>query len=207
MQTSQKGIDLIKQFEGCRLLAYKCPAGVWTIGYGHTYGVKSGQKISQKQAEEFLKEDLKSFEAAVSKYVKVNLTQSQFDALVSFSFNVGSEALRTSTLLKLLNQGKYEEAAEQFDRWVFASFKKLDGLVRRRKAEKELFLDHSETKSKQRYKIIASALNVRAGAGMDYKIVGLLKKDNIVTLNEIKNNWGKLSDDSGWVFLKYLQKI
>lgn len=207
MKTSQKGIDLIKQFEGCRLSAYKCPAGVWTIGYGHTYGVKAGQKISQKQADEFLKEDLKSFEAAVNKYVKVSLTQNQFDALVSFSFNVGSEALRTSTLLRLLNQGKYEEAAEQFDRWVFVSFKKLDGLVRRRKAEKELFLDHSETKLKPKYKVIASALNVRAGAGMNYKIVGLLKKDFIVTLNETKNNWGKLSDDSGWVFLKYLQKI
>ena len=207
MKTSQKGIDIIKQFEGCRLSAYKCPANVWTIGYGHTYGVKAGQKISQKQAEEFLKKDLKSFEAAVNNYVKVSLSQSQFDALVSFSFNVGSEALRTSTLLKLLNQGKYEEAAGQLDRWVFASGKKLDGLVRRRKAEKELFMDHSEIKSKQKYKVIASALNVRAGAGMDFKIVGLLKKDCILTLKEIKNNWGKLSDNSGWVFLKFLQKL
>ena len=125
MKTSQKGIDLIKQFEGCRLSAYKCPAGVWTIGYGHTYGVKAGQKISQKQAEEFLKDDLKSFEAAVNNYVKVPLTQNQFDALVSFSFNVGSEALRTSTLLRLLNQGKYEEAAEQFDRWVSRGFMQI----------------------------------------------------------------------------------
>ncbi len=207
MKTSQKGIDLIKRFEGCRLNAYKCPANVWTIGYGHTYGVKEGQTITQKQAEDLLKDDLKSFEAAVNNYVKVPLTQGQFDALVSFSFNVGNEALRTSTLLRLLNQGKYEEAAEQFSRWVYASGKKLDGLVRRRKAEKELFLDHSETKTKQKYKVIASALNVRAGAGMNYKIVGLLKKDYIVTLNEIKNNWGKLSDGSGWVFLKFLQKI
>lgn len=207
MKTSQKGIDLIKQFEGCRLTAYKCPAGIWTIGYGHTYGVIEGQKISQKKAEDYLKNDLKTFEAAVNSFVSATLTQGQFDALVSFSFNVGCEALRTSTLLKLLNQGKYEEAAEQFSRWVYASGKKLDGLVRRRKAEKELFLDHSETKSKQKYKVIASALNVRAGAGMDYKIVGLLKKDYILTLNEIKNNWGKLSDGSGWVFLKFLQKI
>lgn len=205
MKTSQKGIDLIKQFEGCRLSAYKCPANVWTIGYGHTYGVKEGQTISQKQADKFLKDDLKSFEAAVTNYVKVPLSQNQFDALVSFSFNVGSEALRTSTLLKLLNQGKYSEAAEQFDRWVYASGKKLAGLVRRRKAEKELFLDHLE--AKQKYKVIASALNVRAGAGMDFKIVGLLKKDKIITLSEIKNNWGKLSDGSGWVFLKFLQEI
>lgn len=140
MKTSQKGIDLIKKFEGCRLEAYRCPAGVWTIGYGHTKGVKDGMKISQAQAEEFLREDLRIFEKAVESCVKAPLSQNQFDALVSFCYNCGAEALRTSTLLKLLNEGKYFEAGEQFLRWNKAGGKVLVGLTRRREEEKTLFL-------------------------------------------------------------------
>ena len=140
MRTSQKGIDLIKKFEGCRLEAYRCPAGVWTIGYGHTKGVQNGQKITQAQAEEFLIEDLKVYEKAVESCVKVPLSQNQFDALVSFCYNCGGEALRTSTLLKLLNEGKYKNAAEQFLRWNKAGGKVLVGLTRRREEEKKLFL-------------------------------------------------------------------
>ena len=140
MRTSQKGIDLIKKFEGCRLEAYKCPAGIWTIGYGHTKGVQNGQKITQAQAEEFLIEDLKVYEKAVESCVKVPLSQNQFDALVSFCYNCGGEALRTSTLLRLLNEGKYSEAGEQFLRWNKAGGKVLVGLTRRREEERELFL-------------------------------------------------------------------
>ena len=140
MRTSQKGIDLIKKFEGCRLNSYRCPAGVWTIGYGHTKGVKEGQRITQAQAEDFLKEDLKIYERAVEGCVKVPLSQNQFDALVSFCYNCGGEALRTSTLLRLLNEGRYFEAAEQFLRWNKACGKVLEGLTRRRHAERELFL-------------------------------------------------------------------
>ena len=103
MKTSQNGINLIKKYEGCRLTAYKCPAGLWTIGYGHTKNVKSGQKITQKQAENFLKQDLKTFEKGVEKAVKVRLNQNQFDALVSFAYNCGLGALKTSTLLRKLN--------------------------------------------------------------------------------------------------------
>lgn len=140
MRTSQKGIDLIKKFEGCRLEAYRCPAGVWTIGYGHTKGVKDGMKISWEQAEEFLREDLKIYEQAVERCVKVPLSQNQFDALVSFCYNCGGEALRTSTLLRLLNESKYSESAEQFLRWNKAGGKVLAGLTRRREEEREMFL-------------------------------------------------------------------
>lgn len=140
MRTSQKGIDLIKKFEGCRLEAYKCPAGIWTIGYGHTKGVKDGMIITQEQAEEFLREDLRIFEQTVESCVKVPLSQNQFDALVSFCYNCGSGALRTSTLLRLLNEGKYSEAGEQFLRWNKAGGKVLVGLTRRREEERELFL-------------------------------------------------------------------
>jgi len=144
-QTSQKGIDLIKKFEGKRLEAYKCPAGIPTIGYGHTGKVDGkpvalGMKITEKKAEELLKEDLKTFEKGVLNCVKVPLTQGQFDALVSFSYNLGIGSLQSSTLLRLLNEKKYKEAAEQFGRWVKAGGKTLEGLVKRREAEKKLFL-------------------------------------------------------------------
>lgn len=140
MRTSQKGIDLIKKFEGCRLEAYKCPAGIWTIGYGHTKGVKDGQIITQEQAEEFLREDLRIFEQTVESCVKVPLSQNQFDALVSFCYNCGSGALKTSTLLRLLNEGNYSSAADQFLRWNKAGGKVLAGLTRRREEERVMFL-------------------------------------------------------------------
>lgn len=140
MKTSQKGIDLIKKFEGCRLEAYRCPAGIWTIGYGHTKGVKDGQKITQEQAEELLRDDLRVYEQAVESCVKVPINQNQFDALVSFCYNCGAEALRTSTLLRLLNESKYSDAGEQFLRWNKAGGKVLVGLTRRREEERGMFL-------------------------------------------------------------------
>ncbi len=140
MKTSQKGIDLITRFEGFRNRAYKCPAGVWTIGYGHTKGVKAGQAITTQQAEELLQADLKTFEDWVNKLVKVELTQGQFDALVSFCFNLGPVALDSSTLLKLVNQQKFALAADQFKRWNKAGGVELSGLTKRRAAERELFV-------------------------------------------------------------------
>lgn len=140
MEISQIGIDLIKKFEGCSLRAYKCPAGVWTIGYGHTNKVFADDVITQEEAETLLRQDLIIHCNNVSKLVKVPLTQNQFDALVSFEYNVGYGAFQASTLLRLLNQGKYKEAAGQFDRWIYAGKKVLPGLVNRRKAEKGLFL-------------------------------------------------------------------
>ena len=90
MKTSQTGIDLIKQFEGCVLTAYKCPAGVWTIGYGHTAGVKQGQRITAAQAESYLRSDLEKYEKKVDKYSRYGWNQNEFDALVSFAYNIGS---------------------------------------------------------------------------------------------------------------------
>lgn len=140
MKTSSKGINLIKEFEGLELEAYLCPANVWTIGYGHTKTVTKGMVISEEGAEELLKQDLRHYENGINKHVKVELNQNQFDALVSFSYNLGVFALRTSTLLRVLNEGDYEEAANQFGRWVRANGKVLNGLVRRREAERSLFL-------------------------------------------------------------------
>lgn len=141
MNVSEKGISLIKNFEGCRLEAYKCPAGIPTIGYGHTGSeVHIGMKITQSEADRLLKNDLIIHCNNVSKLVKVPLNQNQFDALVSFEYNIGYGAFLKSTLLKLLNEKKYKEAAEQFLRWKYAGGKVLAGLERRRKAERELFL-------------------------------------------------------------------
>lgn len=138
--TSQTGIDLIKGFEGCRLTAYRDSGGTLTIGYGHTLGVTSGMTISQAQAESYLKSDLQTFESAVNSYVTVPLTQNMFDALVSLSYNIGSNAFKGSTLLSKLNQGDYTAAADQFGAWVKSGGTTLNGLVKRRAAEKQLFL-------------------------------------------------------------------
>lgn len=145
MQTSEKGIALIKQFEGCRLTAYQDSVGVWTIGYGWTrpvdgVPVRSGMTIKQEVAERLLKTGLVSYEKDVSKLVKVKLAQGQFDALVSFAYNLGARALSTSTLLKRLNAGDYRGAADEFLRWNKAGGKVLAGLTRRREAERALFL-------------------------------------------------------------------
>lgn len=141
MNISQSGIDLIKYFEGCRLEAYKCPAGVWTIGYGHTgKDVTQGLKITQEKADDLLKSDLLIHCRNVEKLVKVPINQNQFNALVSFEFNVGCVAFANSTLLRLLNDGKYTDAAAQFDRWVYAGKAKCMGLINRRLVEKKTFL-------------------------------------------------------------------
>lgn len=139
MRISKKGIDLIKSFEGCKLTAYKCPAGIWTCGFGTTSGVTPGMTITREQAEEMLKKDLVKFETVVKTLVKVVLTQEQFDSLVSFSYNTGSGALGSSTLLKKLNKGDYKGASEEFLRWNKAGGKVLVGLIRRRMAEQKLF--------------------------------------------------------------------
>lgn len=137
---SSKGLDLIKQFEGCELKAYVCPAGVLTVGYGHTGAdVYAGMEVSQAEADDLLKTDTIRFEKAVDKYVTVGLKQCMFDALVSFTFNCGEDAFKNSTLLRLLNAGDYEGASGQFSRWVNGANGPLPGLVRRREAEEALF--------------------------------------------------------------------
>ena len=137
--TSPKGIELIKEFEGFRSNAYLCPSGVWTIGYGHTATVKPGMRITREQGEQLLVKDLQRFEAVVNQKVKVPLTQAQFDALVSFTYNIGGRAFSNSTLLKYLNKKAYDRAANELHRWVNGSTGRLEGLIRRRQAEYKLF--------------------------------------------------------------------
>lgn len=144
MKMSSKGLDLVKSFEGLYTKAYLCPAGVWTIGYGHTGTVDgkricAGMKITPAKATKLLASDMWVFEKGVASAVAVKLNQNQFDALVSFSFNVGLGALRSSTLLKLLNQGNYSGAAKEFKKWNKGGGKVLAGLTRRREAEAALF--------------------------------------------------------------------
>ena len=139
MELSDRGLKLICDFEGFRAKAYYCPAGVVTIGYGTTLNVKMGMKVTKAEAERLLRRDLVRFQACVTKSVNVPLTQGQYDALVSLCYNIGEGAFRKSTLLKLLNQKRYDAACRQFDRWTKGGGKVLPGLVRRRAAEAALF--------------------------------------------------------------------
>lgn len=141
MRISPAGVNLIKKFEGFVAKAYKCPAGVWTIGYGHTGpDVTPGLQLTTEQVDALLVRDLLRYEAPVNKLVTVELTQNQFDALVSFVYNVGEGNFSKSTLLKHLNNGDKDKAAAQFLVWNKAGGVELPGLVRRRAAERELFL-------------------------------------------------------------------
>lgn len=140
MRTSKTGIDLIKSFEGLRLNSYQDSVGVWTIGYGTTRGIGPGMTITNDQAEQMLMKDIARFELEVERLVKVPLSQRQWDALLSFVYNVGTVNLGTSTLLKLLNARDYAAAAEQFPRWNKAGGKVLNGLVKRRAAERRMFV-------------------------------------------------------------------
>lgn len=152
MKVSKDGLNLIKEFEGVRLTAYKCPADVWTIGIGHTSAagapeVKPGMTITLQEAYDILNSDLGQYEDAVNKLVKVPLTQNQFDALVSFVYNVGVGAFQKSTLLKKLNDGQYNAVPGELMKWTKAGGKELPGLVRRRRAEAALWRGVDETSS------------------------------------------------------------
>jgi len=139
LRISQRGVELIKICEGCRLSSYRCSANVLTIGYGHASGVWEGLVIDQAEADRLLAEDLEKFESGVRRLVKVDLTQGQFDALVSFAFNLGLGNLEMSGLLRLVNSGEFIKASEQFSRWDFAGGKRLAGLSVRRAKERDLF--------------------------------------------------------------------
>ena len=145
MHVSPSGVDLICNFEGLRLKAYDDGVGVWTIGFGTTkypngIRVKKGDTCTLEQAKAYMQNDLKSFEQTVNTAVKVPLNQNQFDALVSLAYNIGSTAFKNSTLVKQLNEGNYKAATNQFNAWVNAGGKRMQGLVNRRAAERALFL-------------------------------------------------------------------
>ena len=139
MNISNEGISLIKKFEGCELEAYKCAAGVWTIGYGHTKDVREGMTISKEQADNMLLNELDIYCLHVEKAVEVDLKQCEFDALVSWTYNLGPTNLNNSTMLKVLNDKDFNEVPHQLKRWNKANGEVLQGLVRRREAEALLF--------------------------------------------------------------------
>ena len=139
MNISNEGISLIKKFEGCELEAYQDAVGVWTIGYGHTKNVKEGMTVSKEQADNMLLNELDEYCEHVEKAVTVDLKQCEFDALVSWTYNLGPTNLNNSTMLKVLNNKEYNEVPNQINRLNKAGGKVLQGLVRRREAEALLF--------------------------------------------------------------------
>ena len=143
MKISNNGLELIKHFEGLVLKAYKCPAGVWTIGYGHTKDVQPGDEWSESNADHMLEVEMEEYEGYVNNSVTAPINQDQFDALVSWVYNLGGGNLNASTMLKVLNAGQYEEVPAQMMRWNKAGGKVLEGLTRRRQAEANLFMGKS----------------------------------------------------------------
>lgn len=207
MTTSQDGISILTYFEGCRLTAYKAVSTetYWTIGYGH-YGpdVTEGMTITQQQAEELLKSDLQAFEGYVNNFLNTNgltVTQKQFDALVSFSYNVGTKWMTSSTIRTYLINGianyTNEEITTAFAMWNTSGGQVLTGLTRRRNAEAALFLGGPLGV----YITNATSLNVRSGPGTSYSKVGALINGTKISICEIKGYWGRYSE--GWVSLDY----
>lgn len=139
-QLNDEGLNLIKQWEGLKLESYLCPAGVWTVGYGHTDTARPNMSISKGDAERLLRYDLDRFVKAVNTLVKVDLTDNQFAALVSFCFNVGEGAFKRSTLLRKLNAGDYDAIPGEFARWNKVNGKVVPGLTNRRAAEAGLWV-------------------------------------------------------------------
>lgn len=142
MRTGSAGLNLIKRFEGFSATPYLCPANIWTIGYGHVILAHERELLTQvgeAQAERLLVQDVYAAERAVKSLITIQLRQSQFDALVCFTFNLGSGTLQRSTLRRVINRGEEEAVAGQWKRFVWAGGRKLSGLVRRREAELALY--------------------------------------------------------------------
>lgn len=139
MKAPQAAVDLVKASEGCRLEAYRDSGGVWTLGYGHTHGVKEGDTCTQEQADAWLVEDMQEAVDAVLRLVRVNITPGQFAALVDFVYNEGAGQFQHSTLLRRINERDFTLAGAEFSRWVYDDGKILPGLVTRREREKALF--------------------------------------------------------------------
>lgn len=189
MKTNQAGVNLIKEFEGFRAKAYKCPAGVWTIGYGHTSAagapyVKSGMSVTSAQAEQILKNDLGQYEDAVIKAIKVDLSPNQFAACVSLCYNIGPANFAKSSVARFCNKKQFKQAADAFALWNKAGGKVLPGLVRRRAAEAALFSkDTATAKEEVRPEVdvpkgknmAVSTTNIAAGATATAGVVAAAK--------------------------------
>jgi len=139
MQISEEGLSLIKKYEGCELKAYRCPANVLTIGYGHIKDVKEGDQITKEEANYMLQEEMIEYEGYVNDMVDVELNQSQYDSLCAWVYNLGPTNFQSSTLLKVLNEGRYNEVPQEIKRWNKANGQVLNGLIKRREAEALLF--------------------------------------------------------------------
>jgi len=140
MEATPYAYLIIRQFEGLRLQSYKCPSGIWTIGYGHTAGVHEGQTITQYQAELLLKEDVAEVETYLN-YINLPVNQNQFDALTSLVFNIGRTAFSTSTLIKLIRRNPNDpKIPAQFQRWIYAAGQQQPGLIKRREQESKLYV-------------------------------------------------------------------
>ena len=222
MKISDNCLKLIKEFEGFYANAYKCPAGIWTIGYGTTnsdkditgFAVSDGKSISKATAENFLKKTLEArYVPNVNKYHKTyNFNQNQFDALVSFCYNIGS-------IDQLVGNGKYSlnSVASRILLFDHANGKVLAGLTRRRKAEHNLFVkavsksssnsSSSSSSNVVNYKVTCNSLYIRKGAGTSYRVVGSLKKNDIIAIDYVKGSWGRVHNTSNYVCLSYLQKV
>ncbi len=200
MKTSQNGIKLLTGFEGCRLTAYKAvpTEPYYTIGYGH-YGpdVKQGMKITFSMAEDYLKKDVTRFEAAIDR-TGLKLNQNQFDALVSFTYNCGEGSLKS-----LIRNRSLSQIADALLLYNKSGGKVYEGLNRRRKAERELFL--KPMKQGDPYIVTAAVLNVRAGAGTNYRVVGTCNKGTVVEVFAKTGEWAQIKQ--GYCNLNYLQKV
>lgn len=186
MEISKEGLELIKKYEGCKLKAYRDPIGIPTIGYGHTKNVTMGQVITEKQAEEYLKQDVFSAECKVRALnAKYHWTQAEFDALTSFCFNIGS----LTGLTKFSTRTK-QQIAEKMLLYVNAGGKKMQGLVNRRKAEHDLFLtpvpnQNNSFKEGQRVKIIVSGLRLRSEASTKSPEIRKLRKGSTYLITRV----------------------
>lgn len=227
LNTSIDGINLIKKFEGCPrvngvIKAYQDAIGIWTIGWGHTgyvpckgKNVCAGMILTDTQATELLKSDLKKFEDKVNKYnSKYNWNQNEFDAMVSFAFNLGS-------IDQLTANGTRSKSviADKILAYNKAGGRVLNGLTTRRKAERELFLkkasnstpsinnEPKEENTSFMIKVTADSLKIREGAGVKYKQVGSIRNKGVYTIVKTKDNWGFLKSGAGWICLDYTKKV
>jgi lysozyme len=202
-QINGEGFQLLTTFEGCELTAYDDGGGVWTIGYGHTGDdVYPGLTISQTQAEELLREDLEKFESYVEDAIEVEIDDNQFSALVCFCFNVGpgTEGFGGSTLLKLLNDGDYQGAADQFPVWNKVNGEPWPGLTRRRLAEQALFLGMAEVRVLTLTEPIMQGEDVRQvqealiAAGINVSADGVFGKDTDRAVRQFQQQKGLTAD-------------
>lgn len=211
---NNEGLSLIKNYEGCRLQAYK-PVSTeryMTIGFGH-YGadVTPSMTVTKQQAEDLLKQDLSRFEQGIESCVKVSITDNQFAALVSFTYNCGINALKTSTLLKKLNNKDYTGAANEFLKWNKSNGKPLAGLTRRRNAERDLFLKHdAHNNDNLPYKVKTNTdLNIRIAPSTTSSIIRTVPKNTELTVWAVQTLGGRLWGKNGvqYFCLDYCTKV